>query len=309
MKSKTIRKFTIFYLCLVFFIIALGNIFITKNTSGPFSDSIRIKGFYNELRGSIDAVFVGSSHSYTSVNPILYEKLSGLSSYNFASASQPIEASYYYINEAIRYHKPSTIFLESYMFNLREEYNEVSIRAAIDEMPLSYNKLSFINQLVPVNERSYYYFPMLKYHTRWNELQISDFDMSYKNKTHLLKGHVALEGKPIDNFLKEKYAYNDELKLSEKDLKYFFKILDLVRDNDVELVLFLAPYALSDDEYTKQFLIGELAQDNNLTFINLNNSLDIFNFDNDFYDSGHLSRTGAEKFTSELYSRYSILIP
>lgn len=300
MKKHTLIKFALLYISLILFIVCSGPVFSRKSITDVFANTYRLNGFYNEPKNTVDMLFVGSSHSYTSVNPSILSKDYGVEAYNFSSALQPIEISYYFVLEALKTQKPDFVFLETYMIDQTNEYQEVKIRNAIDTMPMSLNKFNLIRDLVPYEEHAYYLFPTLKYHSRWNELKISDFDNYYKNETHELKGHVALEGKPQAEFANHERILVENYQLNQKDLNYIDKLIKLSREEDFELVLFTAPYKLTDKTYTIEVLLEDYALENELQYINLNRNLQSYNLNTDFYDEGHLSKSGALIATQQL---------
>lgn len=82
----------------------------------------------------------------------------------------------------------------------------------------------------------------------------------------------------------------------------FSTFLDLLKQNNIELILILAPFSSTfieelDSVTTSLFdeLIGETRS--NYTYIDMNKLSDIQFNDNDFFDSTHLNFEGAEKFT------------
>lgn len=310
--KKNILKFVALYLSIIATMIYLSEVFVNKSVTGAFSNSIRIRGFYQLEEDSLDMLFVGSSHSYTSISPNYLKENYDISAYNFATAEQPIPVSYYYIKEALKTQKPKTVVLESYMINLYPEYREVNIRSAVDNMPFSINKIDLINNLVPKDELKYYYFPILKYHTRWNDLTLNDFIFDYKTVGHNLRGQVALDGKKIDYTDNSSYEIPKssdvkEFTWNERDKVYLDKIIKLLNENEIELIIYTAPYTMSEDEKIKQQAITKYAESNNLKLIDINRRISQFDFDVDFYDNGHLSKSGATKATDMFITNYYLI--
>ena len=70
-----------------------------------------ILNFYAQKNNSIDIVFLGSSHTYSSFNPYIIEAKTGLNGYNFATQQQPIWITYFYLKELLKYQNQSMLLL------------------------------------------------------------------------------------------------------------------------------------------------------------------------------------------------------
>lgn len=55
------------------------------------------KAFYEEPENSIDVIFLGSSHIYNGVNPLVFYEETGLTGFDLASSSQDIPTGYFYL--------------------------------------------------------------------------------------------------------------------------------------------------------------------------------------------------------------------
>lgn len=302
---KEINNFAKLYLVTAVFLLLLGQVFIRKNLSGDFSNSIRIRGIHNE-RENIDFLFLGSSHSYTSINSLLVEEKLNVGAYNYASARQPIDVSYFYLLDVLRDNQPKKVFLETYMINNSPVYDEVRYRDAIEPMLFSSTKVKMINELIPKNDQIYYFLPMLKYHDRWNVIQLTDFDFSYKLQKHDQKGHVALDGKPVNKFVYSNVKEDNNFSLHTNDLTYIDKIIELSEVYGFELYFFTAPYLQNEKELTKNKSLEDFTKSRNIQHLNLNNYLEDYNFEKDFFDEGHLSKSGAIKATNRILDLISV---
>ena len=79
-------------------------------------NSLRVEGFYQEERDSLDAVFTGASDIYTSFMPgRAYEKY-GFTSYLLASESITSEGVITAVKEVVRTQHPSLIIIEANAF-------------------------------------------------------------------------------------------------------------------------------------------------------------------------------------------------
>ena len=144
-----------------------------------------------------------------------------------------------------------------------------------------------------------YLFPILRYHSRWSDLNSDDFKyLFHRNKVSYNGYYMRVdvkaatdvpEGRPLADYQFGDNAYY-----------YLDKLTKLCKDNDVKLVLVKAPtlYPYWYDEWDKQ--IVDYANENNLTYINFLEAQDEIGLDwsKDTYDGGlHLNLAGAEKLS------------
>lgn len=301
---KNVVKALVFIL--IFFIIlkVCSDVFVLKgNTYG--SD---VKSFYKLDKNSLDVVFFGSSHSYASFSPDVIEERTGLVSYNFATQRQPVYITYYYMVEALKTQKPKYFVLESRMFSEDQEYWEEGVtRDALDKMKMSFNKVLAINSGVKDRkDRISYYFNIIKYHSRYEDITKGEIVSALKGECVQNRGFKDL---PItsDIVIDNDGLINitDSSSLSDKNLLYLKKMIDLANKNNVKLVFTKAPNQLKEDEVKKYNAVKKIANENGLDFIDYNTKFDELGLvmNEDFYDIGHVSYKGALK-VSENFADY-----
>lgn len=107
---KRILKIAGFIIILSLVLSKLNIIFIRKSDVKPWDMINKISGYFNEDK-PYDIIFFGTSHAYCSFDT---EDLAehGVTSYILASQKQPLEATYYYIKEAIKRSKPKAIYVD-----------------------------------------------------------------------------------------------------------------------------------------------------------------------------------------------------
>lgn len=292
----------IIVICLIFIIIFDRlTILLIRKGNGYGTD---VLNFYKQPKNSIDILFLGSSHAYTAFNPYLIEEKTGLSGYVFATQQQPIWITYYYLKEALKYQTPKYVVLEVHMAIVgNDEYSEEQVnRDAIDKMKFSINKINAIKTSVSSDEdKMSYYFNIIKYHNRYKELSFTDFKTAFLGYTVDNKGYIAL---PNDNYIyNNSNEYNDEVEqIFPKNLEYLNKIIELSKMNNIKLILVKTPAFYTREEISKLNFLEKLAKEEDLLYLNYIKEMDKLklDFNTDFYDSGHLSKTGSEKITLDL---------
>ncbi len=292
------KEFIKSILFITIFLILLNvatNIFILKG-NGYGSD---VTSFYNEKRNSLDVIFFGSSHSYATFSPEIIKKYSNLNSYNFATQQQPIYITYYYMLEALKYQKPKYFVLDIRMLAIDEDYaTEGVTRDAIDKMKISLNKINAINVSVKdKNERLSYYFNIIKYHSRYNELNLTEIKNGLLNVGLNNKGFIGLSKNKNIIVNNDKYLeYTKQLELSEKNNEYLNKIILLAKKNNINLIFVKAPCTLTENEQAKYNKVFAIAKKEKINYIDYNKLInDLKLTKGDFYDTAHLSESGANK--------------
>lgn len=304
----------------IFYILLFIGIFawILKEVSHTLSykalQNDTVGSFYKVEHDSIDVLFVGSSHSYSSFSPMELWKETGIASYNLATASQSIPCSYYLIKEGIRTQHPKVIVLETFGFRYDTDYvSEARLHTAIDNIPIGLTKVELTENLLSENfdfhERLEYIFPIIRYHTRWYSLEPKDI----KPKKVYLRG-FALQKKIEEQEQPELVTGMEKIYLN--NLEYFDKITNLCDENGIELVLCRTPMG-ENKKYNgmcqKVNTLKQYVEDKKIRFVDFELLRDEIELDYamDFKDGEHLNIIGAGKTTKYMgnYLRESFLVP
>lgn len=295
-KIKIILKIIIF---IVIFLIILHmlSILLVRKGNGYGTD---VFDFYKQDKNSIDILYLGSSHAYSSFNPYLIADETSLNGYVFATQQQPIWITYYYLKEALKYQKPKYVVLEVHMAIVQNtDYAEEQVnRDAIDKMKMSKNKIDAINISVE-EEKLSYYLNIIKYHSRYKELNWVDFKTVFLNYSIDNKGYTSLPEKDYTFEYDNNIVTEDTLKISDKNEIYLNKIIELAKDNNIQIIFVKTPAKYTEEEYKKLNHINSIADENKVLFINYIkniNDLELV-FENDFYDEGHLNGKGSDKLS------------
>ncbi|KYH28597.1 MULTISPECIES: hypothetical protein [Clostridium] len=306
MIKKAVLKGSIFTIVLVFILSILNSIFILK--TGHHS---KLKeGLYKHKNEVYDVALLGSSHMNGAVNPNIIWGEQGITSFNFATAGQPIDVTYYLLKEVLKKRDISVVVLDVYYLGLTEEFGkEGYIRYVLDNMRFSVNKIQAIMHTTPKDQWIYYLFPILKYHDRWKDLQKKDF-FDNTSETYCNKGFSAGSDQYGKDTLSDT-TVTGTADLPPKSEEYLYKIIDLSKKENFELVFINAPHDYESTkgmrnwhkEPAKMFnKVAEIANETNIPFINYNNLLDeiSFNFKTDMLNAGHSNISGSYKISSHL---------
>ena len=284
----------IFYLCNIIFLPEW-----IKDSGATLSTA----GIYQEKENSLDVVFVGSSNIYNGVSPLEIWNQTGIASYSYASPEQKIWLSYYAIKELLNYQTPKVIVLDMNEAFSSENFQEDTVRKLFDNMKLGKAKLEGINDKnlnLSFSDKLSYIFPVLRYHTRWNDLSINDFKRIFNKYDSTYKGYVmsknvsAYEGNT--DYMK---SYNETVEMDPISQEYLNKILELCNNNNIELLLIDMP-SPNSWSYPRHEAVKKYAQEHNIKFLELNCIDEInINWETDTQDKGwHLNINGARKVSS-----------
>lgn len=267
---------------------------------------------YYDNKGNNDVILVGDCEVYENFSPItLYEKY-GITSYIRGSAQQMIWQSYYLMEETLKYEKPKAIIFNvlSMKYDTPQSTGDASQREAYNRMTLdgmrwSASKWNSIKASLTEEEKEKeavfsYIFPLLRYHDRWSSLEKQDFTYLFSKKQLSDNGYLMQTGvKPFASEYKEPRPR--DFTFGENSYKYLDMMVNLCKENDVELILIKAP-SLSPvwwDKWDEQMV--EYANKHGLAYYNLLEVADEvgINWQTDTYDAGlHLNVYGAEKLSS-----------
>lgn len=279
-------------------------------------------GLYQMERDSIDVLFLGSSVAEAQFIPqILYNDY-GIRSYNLACEQQNLVTSYYWLKEALRFQKPKAVIVDTYMLfpiNNYEPLNseESCTRKAMDSMRWSSVKWDAVHDICyydPKQSLMSYYFPNIRYHTRWSSLSEEDFTFIKMENHYELKGYAPLAGR-LNNFDFLPFSASDSKEREEMVplmREYLDRIVELCDENDMTLILVKTPTARED--IAKYNTLNDYAAEKNVVFWDFNEETYYndcgFDFAQDMNDDVHANIWGAEKLShymaAILYNDYGI---
>lgn len=285
----------VFLLLLTFLTLLLQPKYMTDLVEGSM-----LSQYYRESGGH-DVIFIGDCEVYANFTPMEMYRTQGITAYVRGSSQQLIWQSYYVLKETFEYEIPEAVVYNVNAMRYSEPVSEAYNRLTIDKMKWSDEKVGII-QASMTDEEDFlsYVFPILRYHSRFDELTGEDLEYLVKVKDNTWNGHlINKEINPVENLPSKRvladYSFGDIC------WEYLDKMRQLCEDNGVELILIKAPsvYPYWYDEYDAQ--IESYAAEHGLSFYNfLDYVEDIgIDFTQDTYDGGlHMNLTGATKLSN-----------
>lgn len=275
----------------------------------------RIKGFYLEDKNSLDVVLIGASEVYAGYSAChAYEEF-GFTSYPMAVQSNMVTSYKHQIKEIMKNQNPKLILVEVngalYSENDNAKFEDEGIyRNYSDHVPLSLDKVEYIQESAPGNKLEYY-LPIVKYHSQWKDFP----DGISWNATLLddqIRGYTYLKGTKClaKQFVPTSQTYNTKLAndntkkdLSEISEKYLRDLLEYCKEEGLDNVAFIRfPHIVVKptlDRYYRANKVGDIINEYGFDYINLEKDFEQtkLNMYNDFYDYEHLNVNGQLKLT------------
>ena len=283
-------------------LVVLGSLWLLQRLlmpkyMGDIVEGALISEYYKETTDH-DVVFVGDCEVYENFSPITMWEDYGITSYIRGSAQQLIWQSYYLLEETLKYEKPEAVVFNVLSMKYDTPQKEAYNRMTLDGMKWSKSKVDDIRaSMMEDEEFADYVFPILRYHSRWQELTSDDFKYLFTRRPVSQSGYyMRIDVKPAQTFPKPKKLANYEF--GENSWKYLEKMRKLCEEKGIQLILVKAPslYPAWYDEWDEQ--IKEYAKTYELpyyNFLELTDEVGI-DFTKDTYDGGlHLNLSGAEK--------------
>jgi len=259
------------------------------------------ESYLMEDRDTIDVLFFGSSMVYCDVIPAVIWEESGIASYVMAGPEQTIPISYYYIKEACRTQSPKTVVLEltGMFFNQYQSYTKVNI----GYMPWSINRLAATFEAAEKSEIAGLLFPLYNYHDRIYQDIEADVRRHFNPKIDLWAGYTYLPDAREQTEIVER-SFSAETDTYKTNLAYLYRIADYCKQNNMQLILYVAPAMARIPEEALQTLKSDVEGIEGATYIDFNERIDATGIDHrkDWYDNLHFNFSGALKFSSAFAS-------
>ena len=261
-----------------------------------------ISEYYKETT-SHDVLFVGDCEVYECFTPPTLWEEYGITSYVRGSAQQLVWQSYYLLEEMLDMETPKVVVFNVLALKYGEPQNEAYNRMTLDGMRWSQKKLDAIRASMTEDETLWsYFFPLLRFHSRWKELAAEDFRYLFSRDTVSHNGYLMqTEIKPMESVI-DPFPLADYT-LPATSMEYLEKMRVLCAERGVELVLIKAPtnswrYYWYDEWDAQVSAYADRCGLDYYNFIPLCEEIGI-DWSTDTYDAGaHLNVYGAEKLTS-----------
>lgn len=319
---KGFFKLLFFAILLVPAVVYIGNKYSeasTENLINTYNEK-RFNEFYSLERDSLDLVFFGSSHSYCTFDPLIFNNELGISAYQMGMPLQHMDSTYYTFREVLNYQSPKAAVVEVYWDMLDDDFELSQATALFQVLKNKELEEEYKKEVFPPAEKIKYNNNIFRYQADYFAFKNNEYKTKIENKFAVsLKQGAKQEG--IEQYRSLGYTYCDYNMLedefdktnqfrsfdgknweeSAKQIKYLYKIIDLCRENNIELIFVTAPVANVSFDYIKNYdiihnRINEIAEENGIKYFDYNiiNIQERLLTNDNFRDDAHLNHSGVE---------------
>lgn len=306
MLRKNVVKMIAACLLFMLFFQFLTAIFMPKWTS-YHSDQMqtRIQAFYQQEKNSHDVIYLGSSYAYCGISPLTIWEEQGITGYVFAGTGQKAWMSAYYLEEALKYQAPKVVVFEIGALFDEHEASEENNRKSIDYMRWSSVKLKAVRMVCENTGESEkeYLFPLLRYHSRWRELDQKDFHLGWDSAYYLM-GNLAwraVRPAPEKKIDREEAESLSSPKVGPKCREAVLRMKKLCGEKGIQFQMVRVPSL--DWSLEKAEAVRHFAEENDIPYLDMNLCREETGVDwrEDTPDKGdHLNVSGCRKASSFL---------
>lgn len=280
--------------------------------------------YANEPENSIDVLFFGTSEIREGVSPIVLYHEQGITGWNLAVPMKSAITTYYQVEYALKQQTPKIVacdfealFDDSLpSLSYEEEMLYHGVVEATPDLSIKNSLIQTICEEDPTQTSLKYYFPLLRYHSTWNELTVDNFlrqdhtvDEDYpsyaKGTTFVPNAYYNEDG--IYELTDDLFSPEGEelLNLSEVSVKYYDKMIDLCHENGVTVVALLPPKPSSAAKKAANWEeMEEYFESRGVVVIDYKNYEEIkrvgLSLVDDYYDLSHLNYKGTVKWSKDL---------
>lgn len=319
---KTVIKLVVFLAIVIFAFNKAGAKYkeaADKNVVNAFTQQ-RYSEFYNQEPNSIDMVYIGSSHSYCTFDPEIIDSILKTSSWQMGTPLQHYDTSYYVLREVLNYQKPKKVVLEIYWDILKDEFEMKQANSFFEVLKNQELKDEYINKVFPINERIKYSLFPIRYQQDYFAYEANEIQNNLEEKYGVHKKALP-EVKGTEYYRSRGYTYCDiimpeneydetnqfkgfdgeDWEFNRTQKKYIEKIIELCKDEGIELYFVTAPVANVSMDYIENYdivhnTVAEFAKENDIPYIDYNivNKEENLLTNENFRDDAHLNHSGVQ---------------
>lgn len=308
--KKNIIHSLIFWIIVAVLYLSIQRVFYVKNVYTRTA-KMMFNGYYELEKNTVDAVAIGNSHIYRYIQGAFAYKQNGLAVIPLSTAALPCSMYRDLAVEALKTQSPKVLVFDVWAFAGENNSRDSKMYFVLENMKYSWTYFSIVKEYcdcgnIPLSERAPYYFPLVKFHSRWQELDDKDFKKP--NKSYLNSCYNSSFMKDTKDTDRCNYV-ETVCPIGEEEEKALNDLLDWCnKQKDFEIEFVAEPLIRAKEERLGMInYIGEKIEAAGYTFINYNEpeAFDEFGFDikKDFKDINHVNIRGSYKYC-ELYGKH-----
>ena len=302
-RGKQLLRGFVFLLILAVVVIGTGDVFGVRLPR----NAICWRDLGKEKRNSMDAVIIGASNVISFWQPVFGWADHGIAVWSVSIPGLSCAAVKYMMIEARKTQPDALYIINLSNFKGNGIISDAShIHNPLNYMPFSLSKVKMTHALVQRSEfrgldALEYYLPIIRFHTRWDELKYWAFGastanhkMSYKSVPFFEKVYDISKEFSADNTVREP--------LPEDINEVFVELLDYCDENHVNVLFVKSPQATGAKPQGRMNTMEDMVAQRGYPCLDLLEDFDSAGFDGrtDFYNSGHTNIHGSLKFSKAL---------
>lgn len=260
----------------------------------------------------LDILFMGGSHVFCSINPVILNEATGLNTAILGSSAQPITVTYENLRTVLKYQTPPIIVLEvAGSFHTQNQADSIlsdkigyiyNNADGIDNVLLKARNLLGVIDIKNIAPACFQLFRPTSMWDRWANLDSTSRDnvLGHKQRKYFVKSDVDLV--VSENELESFYSLVDSSSsLLPEYVEAFNKFMKLAEEKNIAVYLMSAPLTEYSESYVGELIAIEEMAKQYSSFKGLydfgTQMTDIQLEIDDFCDATHLNMFGACKFT------------
>lgn len=317
-----IIKVLIFIACAVPVIYYIGNKYSVASTENKINgyNKSRWEEFYSLPENSVDMVFLGSSHSYCTFDPLIVDKGLGTSSYQLGMPLQHLDSTYYTLKEVLNYQQPKDVVLEVYWDMLDDDFEVTQAGYLFQVLQNKELEEEYIKEVFPLSEKVKYNVNIFRYQADYYAYRNTKLKERLENRYGVFTPAKAKQ-EGVEKYRSRGYTYcnynmlpdefdktnqfknldGKEWEASSAQIKYLNNIIKLCNEKGIRLTFVTAPVANISLDYIKNYdiihnFVQKIADDNDIKYLDyniVNKDKSLFATEN-FRDDAHLNHSGVE---------------
>ena len=179
----------------------------TENLVNTYNQN-RWDEFYAQSENSIDMVFIGSSHSYCTFDPLIIDEGLGTNSYQLGMPLQHMDSTYYTLREVLNYQQPKDVVLEVYWDMLDDEFEITQAGYLFQVMRNEELEKEYIREVFPLSEKVKYNVNLFRYQADYFAYRTSELKEKIENNYNV-STPPAQKQEGTEKYRSKGYTYCD----------------------------------------------------------------------------------------------------
>ena len=220
-------------LILIVIVFYLTNKLLMPKYMDSLVEGSMISQYYDEEKNH-EVIFIGDCEVYANFSPMVIYEETGITSYVRGSSQQLLWQSYYILEETLKYEKPKVVVFNVNAMRYDKPVSEAYNRLTLDKMKWSKQKYKMIKASMTDEENmASYIFPILRYHSRFDQLTKEDFEYLFKEKKNTYNGFLINKNvKPVESLPTKRRLSNYQF--ADITYSYLDKMTTLCKVNGIE---------------------------------------------------------------------------